>query len=159
MTALPATSMDKPERLRRLRALGVLPCRLRNPVVAGETTVVVATSVQQDCVVVAPDVARNDPRQRAQVLALLAAARIGEDTLDWLDPVALDHGEPPQARAYVALGHAAARALGQALPTALRESAVVVVTETEPAEWLARPVERRAVWRALLPLRRRAPKH
>jgi hypothetical protein len=153
-----AVAADPDQRRRWLRAMGVTPYVLRDTADAARETVAVETSSAQSprCVLVLPRDATQDTRQRALVEALLAALGLHEDAVHWLpaDGEQLE-SEPLPAPAYLALGRTAARALGLALPAALREAArCIALVDDEPRQWLQSAAAKRAAWQALKPLRR-----
>ncbi|HET8897318.1 MAG TPA: hypothetical protein VFN09_00850 [Rhodanobacteraceae bacterium] len=159
MSALVAVSPEG--RLRRLRALGVQPYHLRRPSAGSAATATAASHadatapVAIDCLLVLPQAAFDAAGLRRQVESLLGLVVGTPARLAWLSCEALANQDAvPASTAYLALGSAASRALGQAMPAAQREAATIVVCASTPTEWLAQPGLRRAAWHALRPLRR-----
>lgn len=143
-------------RERLLRALGMTPWVRRSVSSSAndampEWAMDTVPALAGDCVVVLP--AGCAPRE----LDLLGRALLSCGPLVARAPrIEVAGGElpsAPEARAYLVLGEAQARALGRVLPAATLASAHIVLAD-EPASVLASGASKRRLWNALRNLRR-----
>ncbi len=171
-----ALALPHSERVRLLRALGVQPLALRRVAQATQRAPTPATPIalqaQQPAaslsaprpgvatpadglalIVLLPTGAATDPRQQALLRAALLCLPAALQRAPCIEFSTLDEALPAAA-AYLVLGSAARTALGRLLPLDHQASALIEHADA-PAEILAQPARKRALWRALKALRGR----
>ena len=161
-----ALALAPAERLRLLRALGVQPLLLRRdtrtaPQQMQQTAAVlpaspagVATPADKPALIVLlPAGAAADARQQALLCAALLCLPAALQRAPCVEFGTLA-GALPAASAYLVLGSEARAALGRLLPLDAQASALIEHADA-PADMLAQPARKRALWRALKALRGR----
>jgi hypothetical protein len=142
------------QRARVLRALGVMPWRLRAAAVTMEPAAItpMADSPSHgDVVVVLP------PGCSVRELDLLGralcafGAHMGRAAR--VEATDSDSLKVPHAKAYLVFGQAQAHVLGRALPAEVMRDAHIVLADV-PAEILGQPAAKRRLWQALRSMRR-----
>jgi hypothetical protein len=160
-----ALALPYAERVRLLRALGVQPLVLRRvaqaaqqqaqqPAATPAPILGVATLTDKlALIVLLPAGAAADARQQALLRAALLCLPNALQRAPCVEFSTLD-GALPAAAAYLVLGSEARAALGRLLPLDAQASALIEHADA-PAEMLAQPARKRALWRALKALRGR----
>lgn len=163
MNATGVRRLDAVARDHMLRALGVVPMALRvsqrQPAASAPSPMPVALAAPAPAVsderisllLLLPAGSATDARQQALLRAAVACLPAALQRAPWLEVDAAV--PPPRARAYLAFGQEALRALGRALSAAEQQAACVIGIEA-PALLLAEPARKRSLWRALKTLRR-----
>jgi DNA polymerase III psi subunit len=132
-----------------LQAMGVDVYRLRSIAARTPAATPDASAVNANVIVVCPRDA--DARLARFKTQLPHALGVAAERLHWSDGV---HAHALAQAAYVAIGAAAARALGVQLST-MPQNGHMIVTTAEPAALLRDGAAKRALWQALKPVARR----